>query len=99
MRTHIMLKKIEKISLLYPPALALRLILTSSNYPCLEHIFIVPKMFEPLKFYCNQKPIQSNPTSHPQNQKQKKHKHKHIDKRSQKANEQLFSKQMVIQLP
>ena len=36
-----------------PPDLALRLTLTSLNYPCLEHIFIVPKMFEPLKFYCN----------------------------------------------
>ena len=26
--------------------------LISSNYPCLEHIFMVPKVFEPLKFYC-----------------------------------------------
>ena len=24
----------------------------SLNYPCLEHIFMVPKVFEPLKFYC-----------------------------------------------
>ena len=23
-----------------------------SNYPCLEHIFTVPKLFEPLKFGC-----------------------------------------------
>ena len=23
-----------------------------SNYPCLEQIFMVPKVFEPLKFYC-----------------------------------------------
>ena len=23
-----------------------------SNYPCLKHIFMVPKVFEPLKFYC-----------------------------------------------
>ena len=26
--------------------------LISSSYPCLEHIFMVPKVFEPLKFYC-----------------------------------------------
>ena len=25
---------------------------SSSNYPCLEHIFMVPKVFEPLKYYC-----------------------------------------------
>ena len=24
----------------------------SSNFPCLEHNFMVPKVFEPLKFYC-----------------------------------------------
>ena len=35
-----------------PPDLALWLTLISSNYPCLEHIFIVPKVFELLKFYC-----------------------------------------------
>ena len=34
------------------PDLALRLTLISSNYSCLEHIFMVPKVFEPLKFYC-----------------------------------------------
>ena len=34
------------------PDLALGLTLISSNYPCLEHIFMVPKVFEPLKFYC-----------------------------------------------
>ena len=26
--------------------------LSGSNYPCLEQIFMVPKMFEPLKFSC-----------------------------------------------
>ena len=26
--------------------------LNGSNYPCLELIFIVPKVFQPLKFYC-----------------------------------------------
>ena len=25
----------------------------SSNYSCLELIFMFPKVFEPLKFYCN----------------------------------------------
>ena len=35
-----------------PSDLALKLTLISSNYPCLEHIFMVPKVFEPLKFYC-----------------------------------------------
>ena len=33
------------------PDLALWLALISSDYPCLEHIFMVPKVFEPLKFY------------------------------------------------
>ena len=28
------------------------LTLISSNYPCLEHIFMIPKVFEPLKFHC-----------------------------------------------
>ena len=35
-----------------PPDLALWLTLISSNYPCLELIFMVPKVFEPLKFDC-----------------------------------------------
>ena len=34
-----------------PPDLALWLTLISSNYPCLEHIFMVPKVFDPLKLY------------------------------------------------
>ena len=34
------------------PDLALWLTLISSAYLCLEHIFMVPKVFEPLKFYC-----------------------------------------------
>ena len=33
-----------------PPVLAILLTPTSSNYSYLEHIFIVPKVFEPLKF-------------------------------------------------
>ena len=35
-----------------PPDLALWLTLISSKFPCLEHIFMVPTLFEPLKFYC-----------------------------------------------
>ena len=35
-----------------PPDLALWLTLIGSNYPCLELIFKVPKVFEPLKFFC-----------------------------------------------
>ena len=35
-----------------PPVLALLSTLTGSNYPCLELIFMVPKVFEPLKFDC-----------------------------------------------
>ena len=35
-----------------PPDLALCLTLNSSNYPCLEQIFKVPKVLEPLKFSC-----------------------------------------------
>ena len=37
-----MLKKIEKIIPIMPRDLALLLTLISSNYPCLEHIFMVP---------------------------------------------------------
>ena len=33
-----------------PLDLALSSTLISSNYPCLELIFMVPKLFEPLKF-------------------------------------------------
>ena len=35
-----------------PPDLALYSTLIGSNYPCLELIFMVPKVFEPLKFDC-----------------------------------------------
>ena len=35
-----------------PSGLALWLTLNSSNYPCLEHNFMVPKLFETWKFYC-----------------------------------------------
>ena len=36
-----------------PPDMVLGLTFISLNYPCLEHIFMVPKVFEPLKFYCS----------------------------------------------
>ena len=51
-----MLKKIKKI-LIKPPNLALLSTLICSNYSCLELIFMVPKVFEPLKFDCTQKII------------------------------------------
>ena len=35
-----------------PPDQALLSTLIGSNYPCLELIFMVPKVFEPLKFDC-----------------------------------------------
>ena len=34
------------------PDLAPRLTFISSNYPCLHPIFMVPKVFEPLKYDC-----------------------------------------------
>ena len=36
-----------------PPDLALLSTLIGSNFPCLEQIFMVRKVFEPLKFYCS----------------------------------------------
>ena len=36
-----------------PPDLAQGLTLNSSNYPCLELIFMVPMVFEPMKFDCS----------------------------------------------
>ena len=38
--------------LIMPPDPALLSILIGSNYPCLELVFMVPKVFEPLKFDC-----------------------------------------------
>ena len=35
-----------------PPDLVLLSTLIGSNYPCLELIVIIPKVFEPLKFDC-----------------------------------------------
>ena len=42
----------SKENLILPPDLALSSTLIGSNYPCLELIFMVPKVFEPLKFDC-----------------------------------------------
>ena len=44
-------KKIKDI-LIMPPGQELLLTLIGSNYPCLELIFMVSKVFEPLKFDC-----------------------------------------------
>ena len=50
-----MLKEIDKKKNIpfMPPDLGLYLTLISSNWPCLEYIFMVPKVFKPLKFSCN----------------------------------------------
>ena len=45
-------KKTKRKFAIMPPDLALLLTLISSDYPCLEHIFMVPKVFEALKFGC-----------------------------------------------
>ena len=49
---YLYIKEKRRDTLIMPPDLVLWLTLISSNYPCLEHIFMVPKVFEPLKFYC-----------------------------------------------
>ena len=49
MRTHNIpsyKRKLQKNIHIMPPDLALCFTLTSSNYPCLEYIFMVPKVFE-----------------------------------------------------
>ena len=63
MRTYkyLQVKENREDTPIMPPDMALRLILISSNYPCLEHIFMVPKVFEPLKFYCIFKPTFTEP--------------------------------------
>ena len=51
-------EKIEKMIIhIMPPNLALWLTLIISNYPYLEHIFMVPKLLEPLKLSCCQTAI------------------------------------------
>ena len=50
-----MLEKIKNISLAWrydKKQTKKKKTLSSSNYPCLELIFTVPKVFELLKFYC-----------------------------------------------
>ena len=51
-----MLQKIKEI-LIKLPGLALLSTLIGSNYPCLELIFMVPEVFEPLKFDCNMESV------------------------------------------
>ena len=53
---HLHVKENRKYIPFMPLDLALWFTLISSNYPCLEHIFMVPKVYEPLSFYyiyCN----------------------------------------------
>ena len=42
-------KEYQKCIPIMPPDLSPGLTLISSNYSCLEYIFVVPKVFEPLK--------------------------------------------------
>ena len=55
MRTHNILSCERKSKIYHYNAsyLALVLKLFSSNNRCLEHIFMVQNLFEPLKFYCS----------------------------------------------
>ena len=55
-------RKIKK-TLIMPPGLALLSTLTGSNYPCLELILMVPKVFEPLKFDCTGRAVALSPAS------------------------------------
>ena len=50
--TFMLKKNREDIPIMHPD-LALWLTLVSSNNPCLEHIVMVQKVFEPLKVYCS----------------------------------------------
>ena len=51
------IKENRKDNPIMPPELELWLTLMTSNYPCLEHIFMAPKVFEPLNFYCTLKHV------------------------------------------
>ena len=42
----------NQTDLIMPPDLVLSSTFIGLNYPCLELIFMVPKVFEPLKFDC-----------------------------------------------
>ena len=48
-----LIKETRKDIPIMPPDLALLSTLIGSNYLCLELIFMVPRVFEPLKFYCS----------------------------------------------
>ena len=54
--THLHIKETRKdipiMIPIMPPDLALLSTLIGLNYPCLQLIFMIPKVFEPLKFYC-----------------------------------------------
>ena len=55
MRTHniLQVEENQKVIPVMPPDL----VLNSSNYPCLGHIFMILNVFKPLKFYCNSKQV------------------------------------------
>ena len=45
-------KRYPTIISIVPPGVALIVAFRGSNYRCFEQIFVVPKGFEPSKFYC-----------------------------------------------
>ena len=49
--TYLHIKETHRDIPIMPSILALCLTIISSKYPCLEDLFMIPKMFEPLKFY------------------------------------------------
>ena len=59
MRTHNIpyVKENRKDIPIVPPDLALLSTLIGSNYPCLELTFMVPKVFEPVNFYCTRNTV------------------------------------------
>ena len=49
--TNLHIRETKRDIPIMPSILALWLTIISSKNPCLEHLFMIPKMFEPLKFY------------------------------------------------
>ena len=47
---YLYVRETRKAMSFMPPVLAIRLTLISSNYPCLKHLFMLPEVFETLKF-------------------------------------------------
>ena len=85
-----MLQKIKEI-LIKLPVLALLSTLIGSNYPFLELIFMVPEVFEPLKFDCNN-------NNHDNYDNDKKIMRTSVSELALKPMEKLWSVSMVLLL-